>query len=119
ASLRLEAGRQRRLERALDRLLRQPRGDRSLLGDVASEALCLVEPGLLCDNACDEARGERLTGIQAPAAEDHVHRERPADGAREALGAARAGDDPEARLRLAELRRLGSDDQAAAHPQLA
>ena len=53
------------------------------------------------------------------AAQDHVHRRRLAHGSREALRPAGAGDDPEARLRLAELGGLGGDDQVAGHRQLA
>src|SRR5205085_10350206 len=41
------------------------------------------------------------------------------DRARQPLRAARAGDDPEAGLGLAEARRLGGDDQVARHGELA
>ncbi len=58
-------------------------------------------------------------GREPPAAQDHVHRQRLADGAGQPLRAAGAGNDPEPGLGLAELRRLGGDDQVARHRELA
>ena len=115
----LEPGAQRRLVRAVDRLLRQARRDRALLGDLAGDALGLVEPGLPGDDAGDETCLQRLARREPAAAEDQVHRQRLADGAGQPLRSAGAGDDPEAGLRLAELGGLGGDDQVTAHGQLA
>src|SRR6266403_786596 len=44
AAFERDAGRERRLECLVDRLLREPHGDRALRGDVARDALRLVEP---------------------------------------------------------------------------
>src|SRR6185295_18701319 len=52
------------------------------------------------------------------AGEDVLHRQLLADGARDALGAAAAGDDPEGDLRLAEAGVLGGDDHVAGERQL-
>ena len=115
----LEAGGERRLEGAVDRLLGKSRGHRALLGDLARDAFRLVEPCLLGHDPSDEAGGERLPGREPPAAQDHVHRQCLPDGAGQPLRAAGAGNDPEPGLGLAELRRLGGDDQVARHRQLA
>src|SRR5262249_6994293 len=53
------------------------------------------------------------------AAEDDVHRGGLSDRARESLRAARARDDPEGGLRLAEARGLGCNDQIARQRELA
>ena len=55
APLGLEAGAQRRLVGAVDRLLRQASRDRALFSDLAGDALGLLEPGLLGDDARDQA----------------------------------------------------------------
>ena len=89
------------------------------VGDLARDALRLLEPGLLGDDPGDEPGLQRFAGREAAAAQDHVHRQRLADGAGQPLRAAGAGDDPEAGLGLAELGRLGGDDQVAAHGELA
>ena len=60
-----------------------------------------------------------LGGVEAPAGEHQLHRPLLADRARQPLGAAAAGDDPERDLGLAELGRLGGDDQVADQRQLA
>ena len=88
-------------------------------GDVAGDALRLVQPGLAGDDAGDEAGVERLAGRETAAGEDDVHRQRLADRAREPLCAAGARDEAEAGLRLAEDRRLGGHDDVARHRQLA
>ena len=59
----VEASGQRRLVGAVDRLLGQARRDRALLGDVAGDALRLLEPGFLGDDPGDEAGRPSETGI--------------------------------------------------------
>ena len=56
--------------------------------------------------------------VEAPTGEHQLHRPLLADRAREALRAAAARDDPERDLGLAELGRLGGDDQVADERQL-
>ena len=67
----------------------------------------------------DEPEPQRLLGVEAAAGQHQLHRPLLADHAREALGAAAAGDDPERDLGLAELGRLGGDDHVAEQRQLA
>src|SRR5438132_9355571 len=61
----IEADRQRRVEGAIDRFLRQPVGDRALRGDLAGRSLRLLEPGLAGDDARDEPCGQGLSRAQA------------------------------------------------------
>jgi hypothetical protein len=68
---------------------------------------------------CDQPDRECLVGLHEPSAEDEVLRPARPDQPGEPLRPARARDDPEAGLRLAELRRLGGDNQVAGHCQLA
>ena len=67
----------------------------------------------------DEAEPLGLLGVDAAAGEHQLHRALLADHAREPLGAAAAGNDPERDLGLAELGRLGGDDQVAEQRELA
>ena len=60
-----------------------------------------------------------LLGVDGGAGEDQLLGPAPADEAGQALGAAKAGDDAEARLRLAELGLLRGDPDVAGHGQLA
>src|SRR5262249_11457025 len=118
-ALELDAGPERCLERLVDRVLRQPDGDRALRRDRARHALRLVEPRLARDDARNEPGAQRLVRRQEPAGENHVRREGLADGAGQPLGAAGAGHDPEVDLGLAELRGLRRHDQVARHRELA
>src|SRR6266404_6778423 len=117
-ALELDAGRERGLEGRVDGLLRQPHRDRPLRGDLTCRALRLAEPCLLGDHAGDEPVGERFARGDHPPGEDHVHRDRLADGAGQALRPAGAGKDAEVDLRLAEHRRLRSNDEVGEHGQL-
>ena len=60
-----------------------------------------------------------LLGIHHAPGQDHLHRLRLADGARETLGAAGAGDGAELDLRLTESRVVGGDHDVAHHRKLA
>ncbi len=118
-ALRVEAGRERRLEGVQDGLLCQPDSHRALGPDRPRDALGLLQPVLLGGNSGDEPRLLGLAGGQEAAREDDVHRLRLPDRARQSLRAARPRQDAEVGLRLSELRRLGGDDQVASHRQLA
>ncbi|MBV8480608.1 MAG: enoyl-CoA hydratase/isomerase family protein [Actinobacteria bacterium] len=118
-ALQLDPGLERRLEGGVDRLLRQAHGDRPLRRDLAGDPFGLLEPRFRGGDARHEPVRERLARRQHAPGEDHVHGERLADGAREPLRAAGAGEHTEVDLGLAELRRLGRDDQVAEHRQLA
>ena len=67
----------------------------------------------------DESELERLLGGDRVADQVHLQRFVRADQARQPLGAAEAGDDPQLDLRLAEDGRLGGDPHVAGHRQLA
>jgi hypothetical protein len=60
-----------------------------------------------------------LGGIDRAAGEDQLHRPTPADRARQALRSAHPGNDAELDLGLAELGRIGGDDEVGHHRQLA
>src|SRR5262245_51261169 len=113
AALVVHPERQRPLLGPGDGLLGQLVRHRALGRDVARDPLRLVEPRLSRDHAGDEPRLQRLAGGQAAAGEDHVHRQRLADGARQPLCAAGARDEAKAGLRLAEDGRLRAHDQVA------
>ena len=70
---------------------------------VAREPLRLVEPRLPRHDARHEPGRVRLVRGKEASRQDHVHRHRLADRAREPLRAARARHEPEVDLRLAEL----------------
>ena len=88
---------------------------RHLLGDL--ERLGVVVLG--GDDAADQTVVQRLGRREEAPGQDHVHRQRLADGAGEPLGAAGAGHDADVDLRLPDLRGLGCDDDVALHHQLA
>ena len=71
------------------------------------------------DDLVDEPDGERLGGAHDPAGEDEVLGLRRPDEAREALGAAGAGDDAEEDLGLAEPGVVGRDAEVAGERDLA
>ena len=71
------------------------------------------------DDARDEARALRLGGVHHPPGQAHLHRLRLSDQPGKALAAAHARHDAELDFRLAELRRVGGEDEVAHHGQLA
>jgi hypothetical protein len=70
-------------------------------------------------HAVDQPELERLLGRHRIADQVHLERLVHPHQARQALGAAEAGDDPELDLRLAEQRRARGDAHVAGHRQLA
>ena len=70
-------------------------------------------------DAADQAGALGLGGVHHAAGQRHVHGLGLADGARQALRAAGAGNDAELDLGLAEARVVGGDDEVAHHRQLA
>jgi hypothetical protein len=67
----------------------------------------------------DKARALRLGRVHHAARQTEVHRLRFADGAGQALGAARARDDAQLDLGLTEPGRVGRDDEVAHHREFA
>ena len=67
----------------------------------------------------DEADRHRLRGVDRVAGEDHLGARMTPDAAREPLGAAEAGDDPEVHLGLAEPGLLARVDEVAGERELA
>jgi len=67
----------------------------------------------------DQAKPRGLVRRQAPVVERHLHRQRLADGPRQALGAPRPRNNAQVDLRLPKLRRLRRDDHVAGERQLA
>src|SRR5436190_19087060 len=114
----VEALLDREVERLQDRVLGKLDGDRRLAGDLGGEGLRLVQVRLVRHDLGDQPSGERLAGGDRAAGQDDLHRAGFAKRAGEALGAARAGDDTDVDLRLAEASALGGDDQVAGHRQL-
>ena len=94
-------------------------GDRRLGGQLAPPHQRRLEQLVVGDDAVGEAELERLLGEDRVADQVHLERLVGADQARQPLGAAEAGDDPELDLGLAEDRRLGGDPDVAGHRQLA
>src|SRR5436190_7469985 len=119
AALELDPDREGSLEGLVHGLLGEPDRDRPLRGDLARDALGLLEPGLPGDDARHQAQAERLASREHAPGEDHVHRHGLAHGPRQPLRASRSREHSEVDLRLAELRRLGRDDQVAQHRELA
>ena len=78
-----------------------------------------VEHRLGRHHLVDEPHRQRLVGAHLTAGEDQVLGPARADQAREALGAAAAGDDAEQDLRLAEASLLAGDAEVAGQRQLA
>ena len=108
----LQPGGQVDLEALVHRLLggaQRERRARRVLGDQVLRGL--VDLGVRHDLVGEPDR-QRLGGGHLPAGEDQVLRLRRADQPRQPLRAARAGDDAEQDLRLADLRAL------AEHPEV-
>ena len=105
---------------AMHRLLGEPGGDRRPLGDrrapapAPPRASVAFSTTLLTRPHC-----VGLAGVEAAAGQHELHRPLLAEHARQPLGAAAAGDDPEGDLGLAEDGRLGGDDHVAGQRQLA
>src|SRR3954470_3724143 len=76
--------------------------DRGCLGEPARERQRLVEELVVGDHAVYEPVLERVVGGDRIADQVHLQRLVLPDQARQPLGAAEAGDDPELYLRLAE-----------------
>ena len=93
--------------------------DRRLGGQLAAPHQRRLEQLVVGDDAVDEAEFERLLGEDRVADQVHLQRLVRPDQARQPLGAAEAGDDPELDLGLAEDGRLGGDPHVAGHRQLA
>ena len=109
----------RRLERAVDALLRDHQRDQRHAGDRFGGLHRLVHQARRRHHARDETRAFRLRGIHHAAGEIEIHRLRLADRARQALRAADARNDAELDLGLAELRVVRRDDHVAHHRELA
>ena len=88
-------------------------------GDRRGNLQRLVEQVLRRHDARDEAGALGLRGIHHAAGQDQVHRLGLADRARQALGAADAGNDAELDFRLAEFGVVGGDDEVALHREFA
>ena len=78
-----------------------------------------VEQFVILDHAVDQAQLEGLLGEDRIADQVHLQGLALPDQARQSLGAAEAGDDPELDLRLTEQRRARGDADVAGHRQLA
>ncbi len=88
-------------------------------GDRGGGLQRLVDQFVGRHDARDEAGALGFGGVHHAAGQHHLHRLGLADEAGQALRAAGAGDDAELDLRLAELRRVGGEDEVAHHRQFA
>src|SRR3954462_13196447 len=119
ASLEVDTRVERRFEGVVDPFFRKPHRHRALRRDLGGHRLRFLEPCLLRNDPGNETELSGLLRGEHPPAQDHVHRHCLADGAGQALRAARAGHHTEIDLRLSELRRFCCDDQVANHGELA
>src|SRR4029453_3548458 len=78
-----------------------------------------IEPRLFRNHPGDDPGTQRLPGGEETPAQDHIHRQRLADGPRQPLSPAPARNEAEASFGLTELGGFGSDDEIACHRQLA
>ncbi len=115
----VQPGAQRHLEGGVDSLLGQPQGDGRAGGDLVAQPDGFLQIDLNRIDAADQAKAQRLVGRERTPVEHHLHRQRLTHGQRHALCAARAGNDAQVDLRLAELGRLAGHQQVAGHRQLA
>src|SRR2546423_14609796 len=90
-----------------------PQRERRLRGELARPRQGGVEQLVVLDHAVGEAQLERFVGEDGVADEVHLERLALAHEARQALGAAEAGDDAELDLGLAEQRRARGDAHVA------
>ena len=110
------AGRARRRSRASRDPSRRPRPGRARAAQCSARAPRPRRRGTTRSTMPDR---ERFVGAHLPAAPDQLLRPRRADQARQALRAARAGNDAEQDLGLADARRLRRDAQVARERELA
>ena len=105
----------------VDRLLRGLHRDPALARDDLPERDGLADDLALAlaDDAADDAPALGLGGGERAAAEDELHRARLADGVREPLRAAAAGDRAEIDLGLAKGRGWGGEDDVGRERELA
>ncbi len=108
-----DLGRPLRIDRQLARLAQRPPLGHEPFGkrDRAFDEVAL-------DHLVEQAQGERRVGRPVCAVQDDRERRRDADQARQALGAAGAGQQPQLDLRQAETRALVADPVVAAERQL-
>src|SRR5829696_1463880 len=106
-------------ERTVDRLLRGIERQRALRGELHGQLHHARQELVGLGDAVDEPALERLVGVDGASGQDQLLREAERGGAREPLGAAPAGDDPEVDLRLAELRLRRRVAQVARERELA
>ena len=107
------------LEGTIDALLGEEHGGPRQRRNVLRCGDRLVDQRLGRNDARDEAHSFCLFGVDHPAGEDHVHRLRLANQARQSLRGAGARQDPDGDLGLAKARRLGGKDEVAHQRQLA
>ena len=119
APLEADALGKRRLERAVDRLLRRQHRRQRHGGDGVGDFERLLDQILQRHDARDEPRALGFLGIHHAPGEDEVHRLRLADRMREPLRAADAGNDAELDFRLSEFGVIGGDDEIALQGKLA
>src|SRR5579875_1800326 len=85
-------------EAGVDGPLGERLGEHGARGEPAGEGERLLEQGAVVDHPVDEPHGEGLGSEDVAAGEDELLRARGPDAARQALGAAGPGDDPERHL---------------------
>src|SRR4051794_26794178 len=105
------------LQRVVQRALRGGERERALRREQVRRLARLVEHRIV--HAVDETACERLVGLDEAAGEDQLLREAEAAQAREPLGAAPAGNDPEVDLGLAKLGARGGVADVARRRELA
>jgi hypothetical protein len=110
---------QRALERLVDAVLAQRRGDARVGRDLLAHGERGRQKLLGLDDASNEARALGLGGGVLAAGEAPLHRARLADERREALRAAHAGDGADLDLGLAEDGLVGGKDDVHHHGELA
>ena len=115
----LEPGVEVDLAPAVDALLGCPEGERRGPGELARPRDRGVVDLLGRQHLVDQPDRQGLLGLDEPPREDHVLGPARADEPREALGAARAGDDAQQHLGLAEHRVLGGEPEVGGQRQLA
>ena len=110
---------ERALVGAVHRVLREADADGALCRDRAGDALRLLQPASFATTRDTRPAASASRAVRKRAAQDHVHRNRLACHAGPSLRPARSRDDPEVRLRLSQLSRLGGDHDVARQRELA